>query len=225
MKSMITNSLFVRLLTFAQFLLAAATCVTTSVFAQTPVFQTDFNSGLPSQISGAGELTSVQNYAGLGIAGNVFSGSFLHNDTGGYINQPGTIPGQKTILTLTGLPSHTTVNLRFLLAIIGSWDGSQFYAASPDYFNVAIGDGSGSSTIVFRNTFNTEYGFNGGDAVFNDTQGYPRGANQIIGPTGGLWGSVYLQEAYDMGMDSSFQNMFRQMKQWVDSGSGSRPNV
>jgi hypothetical protein len=202
-----TKSSFRKLATLTPILLGAATWLTASAFAQTTVFQTDFNSGVSPQISGAGTLTSVQNYAGLGIAGNVFSGNFLQNDTGCCINQPGATPGQKTVLTLTGLPSHTTVSLRFLLAIIGSWDGSEYYPASPDYFNVAVGDGNGSAITVFRDTFNTEYGFNGNDAGLLDTQGYPRGANQIIGPTGGLWGVDYLQEAYDMGMEASLQNI------------------
>ena len=192
-----------------------------------PALKTDFNSGLGGwtnngmtfQISGAGELTSVAGLAGRGIAGNVFSGNLLRNDTGTY----GTAPGQKTVLTLMGLPQHTNVSIRFLLAIIDSWDGSARYPASPDYFNVAVGDGGGTTTKIFTDTFDTEYGFNGGDAGFADTQNYPRGANQIIGPTNLNLGSSYLDEAYDMGMEPRFQNIAHTsstlvVEFWADGG-------
>jgi len=57
------------------------------------------------------------------------------------------------VLTLTGLPAHTSIDLKFLLAIIDTWDGSDSGSGAfqPDYFNVRI-DG----TSVFRETIDHE---------------------------------------------------------------------
>src|SRR4051812_14011137 len=74
------------------------------------VFQTDFNSALPAAISpGSAVLTPVQGYAGLGPAGNMFSGNFLRSATGNHVT-----------LSLAGLPEHDTITLEFLFAAIDS---------------------------------------------------------------------------------------------------------
>src|SRR5689334_17970277 len=81
-------------------------------------FYTDFNSGVPPEFSasapGAREIAGVGQYANYG-----FSGSFLWNQTGGPSN--GT-PGLASVLTLTDLPPHHSIDLNFLLAIIDTWD-------------------------------------------------------------------------------------------------------
>jgi hypothetical protein len=62
-------------------------------------------------------------------------------------------PGTPTTLTLTNLPTHTSVNLGFLLAVIDSWDGSstesiEGHPVGPDYFNVKV-----NGNLVFSQTF------------------------------------------------------------------------
>ena len=88
------------------------------------VFSTDFNSGVPPQLSGTTTLIPVQGFAGLGTGGNVFSGNLLQNRTGGTVQNPGSVPQIPTTLTLTNLPTHSSIDLNFLLAIIASWDGT-----------------------------------------------------------------------------------------------------
>jgi len=118
--------------------------------ASITAFSTDFNVGAPAEISGVTTTESVQGFSGAGNGANVFSGSFLRNITGG--NPTGTA-GSPTVLTLAGLPVHTSIDLRFLLAIIDSWDGSDVGSGvnQPDYFNVKV-DG----IHVFRETIDHE---------------------------------------------------------------------
>ena len=78
--------------------------------ADTTVFSTDFESGLPAQFSAPGSvIQGVQGYAGLGPSGNQFSGSFLRYTS---------VPLFDTQLSLTGLPAHDHLSLKFLLAVI-----------------------------------------------------------------------------------------------------------
>jgi ABC-type multidrug transport system permease subunit len=95
--------------------------------AATTVFSTDFESGLPAQFSAPGSvIDGVQGYAGLGPLGNQFSGSFLHFTS---------TPLFDTQLSLTGLPAHDHLNLRFLLALIDSWDGTELMQVLVDGTN------------------------------------------------------------------------------------------
>ncbi len=82
---------------------------------------------------------------------NVFGGNLLENASGGTEPSSGTVPQTATTLTLTNLPTHTSIDLNFLLAIINSWDG---FASTPnnpvvpEFFNVRI-DGM----LLFRHSF------------------------------------------------------------------------
>ena len=111
-------------------ILAASLFASAATAAPVLVFSTDFNSGIPPQVTGAGFLESVGGYPAP------FSGDFLRNDTGGapYGNGPA---GTPTVLTLTGLPPHTSVDVRFLLAVLDSWD-SDNGNPSPDWFHVVV---------------------------------------------------------------------------------------
>src|SRR3989475_639253 len=93
------------------------------------VFATAFDGAVPPQFTG-GTLESVQGYAGIGVNGDTFGGNFYRNATAGN-------PAGKTRLTLTGLPAHQTIDLRFLLAIIDSWEGSTT-VNGPDRFTVTV---------------------------------------------------------------------------------------
>jgi hypothetical protein len=109
--------------------------------ASTVVFSTDFESGVPTQLTAPGAQTeSVQGYAGLGTPGNQFSGNLLRYDDTGIL---------LTKLRLTNLPSHDHIDLGFLLAIIDSWDGTELLRVSVDgnmifshWFQLASGDTS-----------------------------------------------------------------------------------
>ncbi len=113
-------------------------------------FRTDFNGAVPAQLTGTTTLSLVQGYAGLGTGPDVFSGNLLENATGGTDLTPGTIPQTATTLTLTNLPTHTSIDVNFLLAIINSWDGvaAVIPTQAPDFFNVRI-DGA----LIFHGSF------------------------------------------------------------------------
>lgn len=72
------------------------------------VFSTDFESGSPAEISGAGEVTGTQGFSDFGFGNNYFRNSSA---------------SQPTLLTLGGLGAHSHVSLSFSLAILDSWDG------------------------------------------------------------------------------------------------------
>lgn len=103
-----------------------------------------FGSGVIGGLSGNTTLTDVQMFAGIGDADGSFGGEFLRNSDNGNPQAP-------TILDLSGLPTHTAVEISFLLAIIDTWDGDVFppnLNEAPDYFNIVL-DG----IVVFRESF------------------------------------------------------------------------
>jgi hypothetical protein len=176
------------------------------------VYSNDFNSGASAQMSGAGRLDSVAGFAGIGNAGNQFSGQYLVNDTGTVWKNPNPVPATPTVVTLTGLPDHTAISLSFLLAIRDSWDGS-YYAPDPtydfanyDYFNVAV-DGVKvfSETFGLRNTLGAAYGYTG------YVQSYVPPVGGLLTGTGlnakNYGGGPSADSAYDMGVDPSFQSI------------------
>jgi hypothetical protein len=109
--------------------------------AQTTVFSTDFEAGLPPEFSAPGAaIQGVEGYAGLGPLGRQFAGGFLR-----YAE----VPLSDTRLSLTGLPAHDHLNLGFLLAVIDSWDGTELLQVLVDgnvvfshWFQLAVGDAS-----------------------------------------------------------------------------------
>ncbi len=146
----------------------------------TPYFASDFTESIPAEFTGAGHLEPVQGYEGLGANGNTFSGSFLYNDS----------PDTGTTLTLTNLPPHDTIALRFLFAAIDSWDCNPIFG--PDFFNVLI-DG----VPIFSHCF--------------DNVGSAETAQRYFPPPGGLLAqdmnlgfSGWNDAAYDMGFDAAF---------------------
>jgi hypothetical protein len=114
-----------------------AVCGALPAMAATQVFFTDFESGLPSQFSGAGGVVGTQDFDTAVPAVGL---SFLRNDTAGN-------PASSTILTLNALPSHTSLDIGFLLATIDSWDGNDSFYGH-DRFEVLV-DG----TSVFDYSF------------------------------------------------------------------------
>ena len=168
-------------------------------------FTTDFNNGVPAQLTGTTTLSAVQGYAGLGTGTNTFSGSLLENATGGTDVAPGTVPQTATRLTLTNLPTHTSIDVDFLLAIINSWDGLSAIPPlssinSPDFFNVRV-DGA----LLFHESFDNVTATGTG-------QGYnpPAGVQLTPRPFTDLGfssPSTTLDSAWNLGLDSRFSNI------------------
>jgi len=177
------------------------------------VFSTNFDSGLPPQFSGVTTVESVQGYAGVGPVGNQFGGQFLRNDTGG--PTAGT-PGLPTILTLTGLPGHTSIDVNFLLAIIDSWDGIG-QAFSPDVFNVRV-DGTVVFSKVFQNT--------GGTSDYTP----PPGGLLTSGSDRGFGSGTFFDKdsAFNMYLEPAFHNIPHSAStltiEWYANGAGWQGN-
>jgi basic membrane protein A len=164
-------------------------------------------SGVSATLGGVTTTAPVEDYAGLGIGSNTFEGEFLRNTTGGPLGQSGLV----TTLTLTDLPSHTSVEINFLLAIIDSWDGSEPGGCTdchPDILTVTV-DG----TIIFSESF----GFNG--PTFDPPPGSVLAEYLPLGFNGD-----YDDSAYNMGLVPAFDGVPHRGKsltiEWVASGAG-----
>lgn len=167
--------------------LLAATFLGSASAQAAPVFETDFESGMPIELTtGDGVLEPVQGFAGLGPSGSQFGGQFLRNAS-----------TNATILTLTGLPAHSAIDIEFLLAVIDSWDGSSAGFPSGDFFTVTV-DGVPIFTESFVNS----------QAGFTQTYVAPSGGElaykQNLGFTVGFHHS---DSAYDMALEPSFQGV------------------
>lgn len=164
--------------------------------ASVTVFDTDFNLGAPPEFAGVTTTEAVQGFADLGTGSNVFGGNLLRNQSGD--NYGGGPPPEKTTLTLTGLPPHTSIRLGFLLAIIDSWDGDGCLQG-PDRFNVTV-DG----LIVFSEAFE-----NGGCGLQTYVPpvgvGLARHVDLAFTPAGP--NNYYLDSAYNMGLDPAFNKI------------------
>jgi hypothetical protein len=88
-----------------------------------------FGGGASGGLSDVTSTEGVQSYSGLGSAGDQFGGNMLRNSS--------VSPISPTTLTLNGLPSHDSIDIDFLLAIIDSWDSTNGSPA-PDFFNVQL---------------------------------------------------------------------------------------
>lgn len=150
------------------------------------VFETDFNGPLPLEISpGAATLTGVQDFAGLGPAGNQFGGNFLRSPTGNTIT-----------LELTGLPLHDTITLEFLFAAIDSLDGTGTFPAG-DFFKIVF-DGATLFSESFANALPTQI------QSYVSPPGVELARRQDLGFAGP--GSFYTDSAYNLGADPRFAN-------------------
>jgi len=114
--------------------------------AATLIFSEDFDGSISSNFSGITTTVGVQGFAGFGSPTSTFSGKFLENTSAH--------PPVATVLTLTGLPAHTYIDLDFLLAVINSWDDTANSGYAPDYFNVSV-DGVTVFTATFAHALGT----------------------------------------------------------------------
>lgn len=165
--------------------------------ADLEVFSTNFDSGIPATFTGAGFLEAVQGYAGVGPAGNTFTGSFLRDSTG-WLGQP----AQPVVLTLTNLPSHTSVDVRFLLATIDTWDGdfSVPNAPVPDRFILKVnGVAVFDRTICNSNYPNPQQSYVPAPGAALDTRPYADRGFQVRTDFGDV--------AWNFGAEPSLQNI------------------
>jgi hypothetical protein len=153
------------------------------------VFFEDFDGGrsvvppVSGGFSGYTNTEPAQGFSGLGNPGNLVSGNFLHNPTGDNFTNT---PVQKTTLTLTGLPFHIAIDLRFMLAVIDTWDGN-----TGDFFRVDV-DG----VTRFSETF-TNFDFGSQSYVA------PPGVQIERGPNLGF--EIFGDGLYDLGRDIRFR--------------------
>ena len=120
-------------------------------------------------LSGITTTESVQSLPGG------FSGNLLRNQTN---------PPSFTTLTLTGLPSHDSIDINFLFAFIDSWDSTNGTPA-PDYFNVRV-DGTSVLQITSANA--------SGNVTYGGTQ---------LGFGHYGWWGAYPERAFDMSSESA----------------------
>ena len=120
------------------------------------------------------------------------------------INQSFGNPAAPSTLTVANLPSHTRINLAFLMSTIRTWDGLPPHCCSPDFFNVLV-DG----TSIFSEAF-----FSTGPGAF-----------QTYNPSPGVYLGVAVNgAAYDMGLEPAFSNISHSSStltiSWFASGAG-----
>jgi len=176
------------------------------------VFSSKFDNLLPPRIDpGSARLERVQGYRGLGTGDKVFSGKFLRSADANVVT-----------LTLTDLPPHDQLNIKFLFAAIDSLDGTGtgpcFYN---DYFTVQV-DGN----TVFRESF--------ANARADEIQSYeppPGGELARRVNLGFTQGAFWLDSAYDMSVEPRFRRIEHMsstavitfvMKSTASRGSGMR---
>jgi hypothetical protein len=145
-------------------MIAAAVTIGAQTLSAGQVFFTDFETADPPEVSGYFNRVPTQQYP---LYLPSVQNWFLWNDTTGN-------PAQSTIFTLTGLQSHSYMDISFLLAVIDSWDG----ISGPDSFNVKV-DGN----LVFSS---------------NSVEGEAyQGTRQFFGQSAGFNGS-YTDSAYSL---------------------------
>lgn len=157
----------------------------------------DFEDGVDAAFSG-GDQVITSGYSAYGFD------NYMYMDD------------QSVTFTITGLESHTSIDLNFMLAIINSWDGENSSSSyDPDYFNVSI-DGS----PVFSETFSN---FDIGDQSYSPPAGVLESHGTNIYSVYGTSAS-WFDSAYNMGLDSVFDNIVHTSDTltvtWWADGSG-----
>lgn len=148
--------------------------------APTVVFSTDFSSGLPAEFAAPGAvIEGVQGYAGLGPVGRQFAGNFLRYTS---------VTLHPTRVVVRNLPPHDHVSVKFLQAIIDSWDSTEILQISVD------------GVVRFAHRFSL---------ALADTTTYtpaPPGAILKMGTAIGFtFGQYYNRDrAYDLGVEPAF---------------------
>jgi hypothetical protein len=176
-----------------------------------PIYFNDFD-GTETFSGGAmGALTGVTTTVPVESLPAPFAGNMLQNDTGGELfPMDPLILSTPTILTLSNLPVHTSLDIDFALAIINTWDGiGGFPNGGNDQFNVLV-DG----TLVFSKIF----------AIQSGTSNYSPPANVVLGVGSYFDGGINDDQAFNMAFEPSLHNIAHTASsvriQWFADGSG-----
>lgn len=164
---------------------AVVAAVAGTVSADTPVFFSDFDGAIPSEVGGYFTQESVFGLDGMSAPGgtSAFGGKLLRNDSTGD-------PASATTITLTDLPEHKHISLSFLLAAIDSWDSTNG-SVSPDLWRIEVDD------FYFETTF----------AIASGSVNYSNLAAIVYEGGGSLGWGGYAEKAYDFGLETQLQNI------------------
>ena len=150
----------------------------------------------PVTVAAAGDVTPIY---GQGVLAQYFDysdsltldhvpsfvdGKFLHNSSTGN-------PAGASVLTLTGLPAHDSIDLDFVLALLDGWDGDG--AGGPDRFNVTV-DGVSVFSHSLSNTPGKPQSYTpvtGIKLIENSDRGFGAGDDSF----------------YELGRDAAFRNI------------------
>lgn len=149
-------------------------------------------SGVNATITGQGASVGSEGYSAYGFGTKLFRNSAA--------------AGQATRLTLSGLETHTSISLGFLLAVIDSWDGTG--GCGPDIFNVNL-----NGISIFANNFgNVRDGSCGAHPQSYGTANalfFPTASNidNTLSSTNVGFNSRWNDSAYDMTRETLFQNI------------------
>lgn len=159
------------------------------------VYSHNFDDGLAPGFSGYVKLEDVPE-AVKNQSGGEIAGKLLRNDTSGH-------PAPATVLTLTGLPAHTHLNLSFIFLAIDTWESySGWYG--PDYLRVKV-DG----ITIFEHSF-TNYQEDLQPQTYVPAAGVQIwdwvDPNKHTAPTLG-WYAACGEMGYRLGLDPAFQNI------------------
>lgn len=127
-----------------------------------------------STLAGVGAISSTGSFGGmmLGTAGLIYPQSYLNS------------------LRLENLPTHNTVSIGFLLAVIDRW------VANSTYLFIRVGDGA-TSELVFSGTFDNR--------SLQPAVGYT--SNRMAHGSDLNQGMFFEDAAYDMSLESALQNI------------------
>lgn len=162
------------------------------------VYSHNFDDGTAPDFSGYVNLEDVP-AAVVSQSGGEIAGKLLRNATSGH-------PAQATSLTLTGLPTHTHLNLSFIFLAIDTWESYSGWCG-PDYLRVKV-DG----TTIFEHSF-TNYQQNlqpqtyvpaAGVQMWDWKDPATHQAPRLA------WGDVddaHGEMGYRLGLDPAFQNI------------------
>jgi len=179
--------------------LAALACGLCASASADEVFFTDFDSGVPSEITGAGSIWSAEGFGGLGdVSGNVLRNFERGNPAGG------------TFLNLSSIGAHSGLIIELDLLAYDSWDGDTPIGGTvpPDFFNVQV-DG----TTVFSETIDLRVIEDG--SIFSSTD-----ATLVSSVTPiNLGGSFYEDSLYHLTLSLSHSSSTASVS-FFASGSG-----
>ena len=151
---------------------------------------------------GGGQRRSVEDYAGLGSAGNEFGGQYFHSDSSQWVRTE--FRAAPITLTLLNLPPHEFVSLEFLFARIATWDGDK------DFLSVRV-----DRQLIFSESFDF--------LQLRDQQTFEPDLGVLLIRDAAL-ATTCCDAAYDMSLQQEFQHIPHSADslfvEWFPDGEG-----